>query len=548
MASSLHNLNLEEGKSDALREALACLAEASAADGGPRYTDRVIRQLARVVVCRTYARPILELSHLLVAASARDGRYEDLFWGMDRASVGAFRRAFDAVAADIGRLRLSNDAVRHSDAPDAFEVSFSRMPFLAALLEFLITTLGYDEVDDLTRPLRDGVASDGRVEETARALQRRFYAYLKDHLPPVQRQRRERHFLDYVTAGAGNRTRSDAIDDACVLGYWQAYAASDEVSARTYRGVYRSALKLIMALDAAEVRLEGAHAKSIGNDYEAGEVDPADVEAVAVALDDATGPLPDLLAASGERVKFINAREVERVVDLPLAPAAALAARRIPVSVMRDSVFGAYQTRLSAAERGDGITVDLLQGLDGPMDGSVYDACFGGFIEIAETLERASMAALSLLHGAGRIEAVEIALTLAPDLDWGALAETPHSPDDNVVPISVHSAAAQFFATKPDPHGDELPGLLAEARRALRAFNRIGFKGDVDAATLDAMAAAAPYALRLIDAIRRFVERDSRDQDWPTLAQRDLVVFMNMFKALYRADKHLETEVFDGER
>ena len=76
----------------------------------------------------------------------------------------------------------------------------------------------------------------------------------------------------------------------------------------------------------------------------------------------------------------------------------------------------------------------------------------------------------------------------------------------------------------------------------------IGFKGDVDAATLDAMAAAAPYALRLIDAIRRFVERDSRDQDWPTLAQRDLVVFMNMFKALYRADKHLETEVFDGER
>ena len=75
MASSLHNLNLEEGKSDALREALACLAEASAADGGPRYTDRVIRQLARVVVCRTYARPILELSHLLVAASARDGRY-----------------------------------------------------------------------------------------------------------------------------------------------------------------------------------------------------------------------------------------------------------------------------------------------------------------------------------------------------------------------------------------------------------------------------------------------------------------------------------------
>ncbi len=546
MASSLHNLNLEEGKSDALREALACLAEANSADGGPRYADRVIRQLARAVVCRTYARPILELAHLLVAASARDGRFEDLFWGMDRASVGAFRRSFEAVATDTGRVRLSSDAVRHSDARDAFEVSFSRMPFLAALLEFLITTLGYSEVDDLTRPLRDGVASDALVEQTARALQRRFYAYLKDHLPPVQRQRRERHFLDYVITNAGNHTGSDAIDDAGVLGYWQVYAASDEVSARTYRGVYRCALKLIMALDAAEVRLEGAHAKSIGNDYEAGEVDPADVEAVTAALDDATGPLSDLLVASGVRVKFINAREIERVVDLPLAPAAALAARRIPVSVMRDGVFGAYQTRLSAAERGDGVTADLLQGMGGPMDGSVYDTCFDRFIEIAETLERASMAALSLLHGAGRIEAVEIALTLAPDLDWGALAEPPHSSDDNVVPISVHTAAAQFFATKPDPRGDELPGLLAEARRALRAFNRAGFKGDVDELTLDAMATAAPYALRLIAAIRRFVERDSLGQDWPALAQRDRVVFMDMFKALYRADKDLATEVSGG--
>ena len=60
------------------------------------------------------------------------------------------------------------------------------------------------------------------------------------------------------------------------------------------------------------------------------------------------------------------------------------------------------------------------------------------------------------------------------------------------------------------------------------------------------MAAAAPHALRLIAAIRRFVERDSLGQDWPALAQRDLVVFMDMFKALYRADKDLATEVSGG--
>ena len=75
MATVLENLNLGEGKSDALRNALACISEASAADGGPRYSARICRALGSIIVCRIYAKPIMELSYLLVCASARDGQY-----------------------------------------------------------------------------------------------------------------------------------------------------------------------------------------------------------------------------------------------------------------------------------------------------------------------------------------------------------------------------------------------------------------------------------------------------------------------------------------
>jgi len=219
MATSLEQLNLEEGKSEALRSVFACIEQATAADGGLRYAPKVCRSLSRAIVCRTYGKMILELSYLLAAASVGGRRFEHLFWGIDRASTFAFKAAFADLVDDGGPVQATGNGIAVSDDGSGFLIAYSRMPTLAAMLEFLVTTIGYKEVDEATATFREGGVAAKTISETASHFQRAVYAYLKDHLPPAQRQRRERDFLAFAAARAGNRTSLDSIDDPIVLAY-----------------------------------------------------------------------------------------------------------------------------------------------------------------------------------------------------------------------------------------------------------------------------------------------------------------------------------------
>jgi len=536
MATALENLTLEEGKSEALRAALACVAESSSADGGPRYSEKVCRELARSIVCRSYAKPLLELSHLLVVASVRGGRYEDVFWGVSRASAGEFRRSFMALDGMRDDVLIGENAVSHEDG-DGFQISYTRMPFLAALLEFMIMTVGYPAVDDMTGALRQPGAGAEKALEAARVMQRRLYAYLKDHLPPVQRQRRERHFLGFADKHAGNRTGADAINDEVVLEYWQTYAASKEIEARTFRAVYDTARRLISVIDAAEERLSGTHAKSIGTDVDAGEVDPADLDVVVCALDDDEGPLARLLETCGDRIKFVNRIEAETLSELPLGEATA---RRIPVSVLRNAVFGAAQLRMSTAlRRGDA----PIGSLPSPAD-PFYRERLETYAEVIETTEKLALASLWSLHQAARPEALDLALELAPDIDWGRLAPMDGGDDIGGAVVSLAAVAAlkQFYAAGPDAKGDEVAALLADARRAWRGVNRAGFRGGLDDADLDIMALAVKDAMRLIRAVRRTLDRDLRGIDWPAFEAGDSAAFAAAFEALYERDETEESD------
>lgn len=527
MATAIENLNLEEGKSEALRAVLAGIAESSAADGGPRYSGKVCCALARIIVCRTYATPVLELCHLITAAAGRDGRYENVFWGVDRASAGAFRRVLVArdglnpnVRTGARRIHIRNDA-------DGFQIAYGRMPLLAALLEFMIMTVGYPDVDALTSTLRRPSATSEDVLDAARAMQRALYAYLKDHLPTVQRQRREHHFLGYVEAHAGNRTGADAIGDSVVLDYWRAFADSDDVDAKTFRGVYDTARRLISALDAAADRVAGDHARSIGMDIEAGEVDPADVEVVIAALDSDVGPLEQLLESSGEQVKFINVSEAEVLRELPLGDSTA---RRIPVSVMRNAVYGGVQLRMTTAlRRGGRADPDLPS-----VDSGYYRNKMGAYAELITATENLALAALWPLFEAERPEAVDLALALAPDIDWGLLAQTDGMDDpDNVVSLGRSGALRQFFAVEPHAGGDEIAALIADARRAWRGVNRAGFREKDGDAVLDVMADSVADVLRLIAAVRRILDRDLGPIDWPLYEDQDAATFADTLARLY---------------
>lgn len=524
MSTAIENLNLEEGKSEALRAVLAGIAESSASDGGPRYSEKVCRQLARIIVCRSYAKPLLELSHLLVAASVQGGRYEDVFWGVDRASAGEFRRVFMTLRGIRSDVGVSSDGVGVERDGETFEISYRRMPLMAALLEFLIMTVGYPAIDDMTAQLRHDGVQKGEVMDAARALQRVLYAYLKNHLPTVQRQRREHHFLSYAEARAGNRSGADVINDDIVLAYWRSHAASEDIDAKTFRSVYDTARRLITALAAAADRYAGNYARPIGIDVEAGEIDPADVDAVTAAFDADMGPLEQLMETCGDLVKFVNVGEAETLSELPLGEQAS---GRLPVSVLRNAVFGAVQLRISTAlRRGASPKIDMPDAADG-----YYAEKLDEYADIVAGTERLALAALWALFKARRVEAVDLALSLAPDLEWGKLANSTAEKEGNVVSLDRAGAVRQFFAVEYDARGDELAALLAEARRAWRNVNRAGFRDGDDA--IDTIAEAVPDVLRLISAVRRTLDRDLGHIDWPAYEASDSVSFADMFETLY---------------
>lgn len=527
MPASLDSLNLEGAKSEELRALIASIAESTSADGLPRYGRRVIRALTRVIVCRTYAKMTLELSHLIAAICDRQGRYEHILWGVDRAQA----RLFKASLGECGWLRRNVEVgatgIVHCIEEERFQITYTRMPVLTAFVEFIISALGYDVVDQLTAPVRVGNASPTDVTGVANALQRGLYGFLKDHLPPAHRQRRERHFLDFVETNAGNRNGADAITDDVVLEYWVSHATEPGFDNKTYRSVYEMSVRSIIALDAAAERVQGGYAASIGTDREAGEVDPADVEAVVAALESDENPLSRVLEESGDTIKVLTATEAEVLRTLPMSHAVE---RRVPVSVIRNAVQGAVQLKLSSAMR-SGTSV---LGSGRPIETEAYANQLCAYADIANVLDKILYASLWILFAARDDAAISLALELAPDINWGSLFEEKAQENvGNVQSLNVHRAMALFFDTVPDRRGDEVQALLAEARNAYRGINRKGFTEPRDPGVVPALAAAVNEIVSLIKAIRRYTDDEAARVDWDTVGRSDQQVFEAMFLKLY---------------
>ena len=163
--ASAEQVLLEASKSPELDAALQTVGDAEIGRVA-KFPLRACRDLARVVVCRSYGPAVLELCHLIVAAEAcgrEPHRYEDFFWDSGPATAAGFR-AYLNRGSTPGRPR--RDALPGRDAltvtgagveityPDGgFAITYARMPFLSALMEFLITAIGYAELDDLCRSL-----------------------------------------------------------------------------------------------------------------------------------------------------------------------------------------------------------------------------------------------------------------------------------------------------------------------------------------------------------------------------------------------------------
>lgn len=546
--STAEQLILESGKSAELISAFRLVAEVTSA-GTPKYSAKTCRQLARVISCRSYAPAVLELCHLVVVAetcgAGRHG-YEAFFWNSGAARTQNFaalvRQQVAAIGSEQSLIIAENDKVELNYPDGRFAIAYGRMPFLSALMEFLVTTVGYCDIDDLwSAMLRAGPSNQG-VSATANRVSKILYGYLAEHLPSAQNQRKFACLVDYLGELEGGDFAAETIDDEVILEFWVAHSGREgpaTVDFRTYSSVFRAFASLRQALDEAgdlEVR---SPTKTIGYDREAGEVDPAEVARLLETTDD----VPDVVAAlrdgPASAIKFMTQAEI-RVFEKIIAIGSS--ARALPLSVMRCEIFGAIQSRLSQARRRKLSREDLCRLIDdGPKES--YQDRHRRLRQVSEQAEKILLACLYALTLIDAKAALALLVELRPDLDFSDLARALQDRDhhDTVVPLreAVLAAQADRVLTNPGLMGEAIARVFIEARKAFRSVNRRGFSEDcaVDPDLAEGFLRGAQILLWLRQHLVLFCELLGRvhlpDGNWDRQFQSDLGVFRRQFHVLY---------------
>ena len=433
---------IRASQSDELRQLFRQLSELEG-PYGPKFSRRVLMDLAARVTGRAYGPALLELCHLARAAMLHErfasggrsavpgvanGGFEWLFWGVQTARASAFRAAFsdsEAPAGTRGALTVGSEGVTLRYTDGRFELRYARMASLAAMMELLVSSLGYRVLATVLDPLSASAADRDSVSGAARDLARRLYEWLGDHLPAAQAQRKFHAMVAFLEETLGPDFTEDDIDDETVLRFWlrhlgEGTGAATGASAdfRGYRNTFLAFLALIRVLAAGAELGRFERQIPIGSDVEAGEVDPAAGAPMPEwTADDA--PLARLEEPPADAVKALNRRELA-LLRLPVGEFDGV--RRLPRSYLRAECFGPVQNRLSQALRRKTAPEELATIVEaGPESG------YGGYIESLENIDahvrRVAKACLYVLHRMGGGASADATLGSVPKLDFRLLGE-----------------------------------------------------------------------------------------------------------------------------
>ncbi|MDX1483427.1 MAG: hypothetical protein R3229_03000 [Alphaproteobacteria bacterium] len=517
--------------------------------GAPKYAPRIQRRLARAIVCRAYAGAIYELVHLMAAGQSvfPERGYESLFWDQGPADMARFRRAF-ASALEGGTAKVdhicANASGVHVTYPDgAFTVSYSRMPFLAAMLDLLVAAIGFSAVDDAMRDALEAPPSRASVTRAANRITRDLYAYLKDRLPTAQAQRKFRALMDFLRQRHGTETVTpEKVDDEMVLDFWCAAASDQDAGGdwKTYRTVFRSCVHLRDALGVAADQAAVDSTMPLDPERDAGSISPGQVMAACAAADRRIQALETLRSAPADAIKFLTKREMAR---LSLIVACGDHAAALPLSILRAEVFGAAQARIIQALRRGAAAGDALgKSLDGGAE--TYASFLDGLVRAAEQGNAALHAAYHVLAKARHGDAISLMLALRPQIDLRPLAPALPAGErtgGTVVAIGAMALRDEFFAQAASLELEcpELRAFVAAAADAHRNVSRKGF-GERDARDpeiVDGFAVGADALLQIKALVDRYQARlarlmpHSRDRDRQQLADQSR--FFTQFRMLY---------------
>lgn len=545
IGASAEQIVIEVGKSSELVSAFQMVEEAEIG-GEPKFTPQICRDLAKAIACRNYAKAVLELCHLVRLADAVGGGagYEMFFWGGGPARPSGFRGQVQEGMGHSDAVRMAENGAELIYPDGSFTVTFGRMPFLSAFMEFLISTVGYAEMDAPLRSVLGPDVTQKVVSQQANELSRVLYDYLKDHLPTAQNQRKFRRVIDFMEGRFGEEFGPDAVDDTIVLDFWLSESmvgTSDGVDFKTFVTAFKTLVRFRQSLECAADYKALENPQVIGFDREAGEIDPDAINGAVETIDGERSPLLDLEEPPAAAIKFLNRRESGA---LSLMFECGDAAYALPLSIMRSEVFGRGQGQITQALRRKVDSTEMT-GLIDTCAPETYVDRRDDLSAIAAHVDRTLLASLHALARNRRPETIELVMALQPKTDFTVLREAflegDEAPDDNVVYLRASTVSERFLAVIEDADkvGPEVAGLMADARKAFRGLSRQGFAEETlsDPDIVEGFATGARTLVDVGAQVSSFVDLLGRvtlpEDDWERQFVADKSEFSKQFGILY---------------
>ncbi len=515
------------GAGSSLVEDFRALAEATAPNGEPRYRDRpLLEDLARFVA-RGGGGPnrdaaFYELCHLVNAVEAagtgRDRR-NAFFLEPEAATPVRFQARLDRALARGGWRRTGFHRAREGLAiqyPDgAFTIRFARMPFLAALYEFLVGMEDfsfYGELESIFTEMTQAPADIKRIQVASNRIASHFRHVRRRHLSHAQHEGKFDALMKFTVERSP--TGMLVIDDASVLAFWMQKSAAGDF--RAYRTVFDAFASFLKALEENARSEAMAQAAPIGVDREQGEVEPDDTCAHVTVTEEWVSPLALLDSEPADAIKFLKKEGERKPMEalMQYGPAAI----RLPLAFLRLEAFGPVQAA---------ITTDLQIGRRERIEERASCGDADTYGEIITRLENL-LALVRRLH-----KAVFYALHKGSQ-------ETPCT---NVVPVSAamvfDQARSMIEQARDLPDTATLERLAADAARTFRSIARKGFDetelGDETRRRgfeigASALVAAASHLESYLAASRRVGTRSQALDRW---FDADRSAFSERFRVLY---------------
>ena len=510
-------------------EALAdfrCLADATSANGGPRYRSKAHLSWLSAVIAGEHMsgqnrdKPLYALCHLVLMIDAAwpgvEGRWMALL-AADQPSPQQFKTWFDENAGATGwkkpgfAVTPKGVSCTAGDAP--WHIYFGRMVSLAALFEFLIgmeAGAHYAEIESTFEALCAGDAGAHEIRGASNALAKILRSYRRRHFARAVHEDRFNALYRFL------RDRSPdgriVIDDQTIFAFWLESTTDAFVS---YAGSAEAMIKLYRLFAASEIGVAIDDAAPFGAERD-------EWDASEDALGDMPGgpwrsPFEVIDAPPAAAIKFFK-KEGERK---PLVNVAAFGpeVEALPLTILRLDSFGTVQSAISNDLRLSRGTLAARLSCEGTHSYRAIYETLHGLKPHLEALQKATLWAIySHSHSQGH--------------DHQSVTA---SGANNVIAFPGN-AAPQLAVPDEDIPSEKQAQILSDAERAFKAMTRKGF----DAASLrDEEHVAGFYVgagavLQIADVLERYLRTLTRyQQRLDDMFERDRALFAQRFETLY---------------